>query len=190
MTNTEFVKNEYFRYLASHLVCPDLLVDDYTSLLSCLLDEKFTYIIKLDFNRAADGLDMRRKFASETGIGETVLNMVIGSDCSVLEMMVGLAARCENDIMSDWEIGDRTPLWFWSMINSLGLLGMTNEYFDKEYYDRTMRIFLNRRYNSNGAGGLFTINNPEKDMRNVEIWYQMMYYLNQFISEEGENNYE
>ena len=39
--------------------------------------------------------------------------------------------------------------------------------------------FMNRDYDSNGRGGLFIVNNPRQDLREVEIWYQMHWYLNE-----------
>ena len=63
------------------------------------------------------------------------------------------------------------------MLVSLGLTFMDNELFDSEYFEQRIHIFLNRQYSFNGSGGLFTVNNPRQDMREVEIWYQCMWYL-------------
>lgn len=93
--------------------------------------------------------------------------------------MIALAVRCEEHIMDDPDIGDRTGQWFWNMIVSLGLGSMTDERFDGEYVDEVVDIFLNREYERNGEGGLFTVNDTDRDMRNVEIWYQMHWYLNE-----------
>ena len=100
-------------------------------------------------------------------------------DCSMLEMMVALAIKAEN-IVGDSSVGDRTPLWFWSMIQSLGLLWTAED----ENYDETKVIFIidcfiNHDYAENGKGGLFTVEDPPHDMRNVEIWNQMCWFLNE-----------
>jgi len=91
--------------------------------------------------------------------------------------MVALALRCEDDYTGDPEIGNRTGQWFFEMIESLGLSSMTDRRFDEEYVDKAIDIFLDREYKRNGEGGLFTIKNSHRDMRNAEIWYQMCWYL-------------
>ena len=54
---------------------------------------------------------------------------------------------------------------------------------EENTFNRVMQIFLNREYEPNGRGGLFTVNNSPADMRTVEIWYQFMWYLNEFLEE-------
>ena len=96
--------------------------------------------------------------------------------CSVFEMMVALAQRCEA-VMDDPKIGDRTGQWFWGMIASLGLNGMSDNHYDEKYVKDVINRFLDREYEPNGKGGLFTIRNCEHDLRDVEIWYQLCWYL-------------
>ena len=96
-------------------------------------------------------------------------------------MMVALALRCEEHIMEDTNYGDRTSKWFWGMIDSLGLSDMYNDRFNLSYANVIMNRFMNRNYDRNGRGGLFTVKNPEHDMRSTEIWYQMCMYLNTFV---------
>lgn len=99
-----------------------------------------------------------------------------------LEMMTALAIRCEEHIMGDPDIGDRTGQWFWSMLSNLGLGSMSDTNFDKYRVDMALERFLERDYQRNGKGGLFTVNNG-RDMRATEIWYQMNYYLSEVIKE-------
>ena len=145
----------------------------YNMLLKYLNKKKFTYILPLDENRLLDGLDLRFRFADEN-------SYYIDGDCSVLEMMVALSLRCEEHIMSDDEIGNRTGRWFWEMIDNLGLESMYDN-FDKVYADKIIYRFLNREYEPNGDGGLFTVHNRNVDLRKVEIWYQLMWYLDEVI---------
>ena len=97
--------------------------------------------------------------------------------CSVLEMMVALAIRCEESIMDNPVYGDRTGQWFWNMIVSLGLGSMTDEMYDRDYVDNIVDRFLDRDYSPDGRGGLFTIRNCEYDLRDVEITHQLYWYL-------------
>jgi hypothetical protein len=93
-------------------------------------------------------------------------------------MMIALSIRIEEDIMDDDEYGNRIGQWFWEMIVSLGLGSMTDEHYDEVYITDVIDCFLNRRYEPNGKGGLFTIRDTKDDLRDVEIWYQMCWYLN------------
>ena len=92
--------------------------------------------------------------------------------------MVALALRCEETIMDDPTLGNRTGQWFWGMITSLGLGSMSDDKYDKAYVNAIISRFLSRDYEPNGKGGLFTVKNCEQDMRDIEIWHQ---YLNSIV---------
>ena len=92
-------------------------------------------------------------------------------------MMIALAIRCENDIMDNPNMGDRTSQWFWGMITNLGLGSMTDRNFDIRYVDEIIERFLDRKYEPDGKGGLFRIRHFNRDLRKVEIWYQLCWYL-------------
>jgi hypothetical protein len=92
-------------------------------------------------------------------------------------MLIALANRCEEHIMDDPDIGNRTGEWFWNMIENLDLISMTDIRFDRLHVEDVMRRFLNRQYDPDGRGGLFTIDNCRHDLRNVESWYQMCWHL-------------
>lgn len=145
----------------------------YWKVLGLLFERPFYSNVACDDNRAADGLELRYKFCNEAG-GATLFMM---SSCSILEMMVALADRIEYDNMHDSDLGDRTPLWFWGMIDNLGLSDFDDYHFDEECVNRIVDNFLERRYDRDGAGGLFTIHNPHINMRREEIWYQAQYFL-------------
>jgi hypothetical protein len=55
---------------------------------------------------------------------------------------------------------------------------MTDGHYDEIYVTEVIDRFINRKYEPNGKGGLFTIRNVKEDLRDVEIWYQMCWYLN------------
>ena len=96
-------------------------------------------------------------------------------------MMIALAIRCEEHIMDDPDIGNRTGQWFWNMIVNLGLGSMTDAKFDENYTNMVIERFLNREYERNGDGGLFTVKHSRRDLRTVEIWYQMCWYLDEIV---------
>lgn len=156
----------------------------YRKLLEYLYHTDFIYIIGLDANRAEDGVNLRYRFGHELGYPDAeISNILDDRECSILEMMVALAIRCEEHIMDDPDIGNRTGQWFWNMIENLELDTMTDTKFDINYVDEIIDRFLNREYGRNGEGGLFTIRNCRYDLRCEEIWYQMMWYLDEVIKD-------
>ena len=83
--------------------------------------------------------------------------------------------------MDDPAYGDRTRQWFWGMIANLNLGSMYDTWYDKDYVEEALYKFLHRKYDRDGRGGLFRIRNSTVDMRKVEIWYQMCYFLDAFV---------
>ncbi len=155
----------------------------YRTLLTYLHDTEFRYSIPADENRAEDGIDLRYRFALEQGHKMPFAEAPQEAErpCSVLEMMVALAIRCEEHIMHDPAIGVRTSQWFWGMIANLGLNSMADDRFDEAFVDKRLSMFLDRAYEKNGEGGLFTVADCRFDLRKVEIWYQMCWYLDSIL---------
>lgn len=172
-------RSEYFHWM-SEIVDKDM---QFTKLLRALNETIFISKIPRDENRIADGIDLRRRFILDNGYyshEELILDCLDGP-CSVLELMLALAFRCEENIMLDPDYGDRTSHWFWGMVTTLGLGGMFNDRFDERVFSKSMVTFMNRTYSPNGEGGLFKINDAPDDMRNVEIWTQLLWYLDTII---------
>lgn len=150
----------------------------YRKLFAHLHGIDFQYSMPMDGNRAGDGIDFRYRFGYENNIDDYVITEYLDNrPCSVFEMMVALAFRCEESIMADPDIGDRTGQWFMEMIDSLGLDDMNDAQFDAAYTDAVIFRFMNRNYQPNGKGGLFTIEDRTQDMRSAEIWKQMNWHL-------------
>lgn len=177
----DILNDEYFEWMCK-LVRDTKLTRrlSYRKLLKYLYDREFEYTIELDGNRAEDGTDLRYRFSYDyKRIGPTVIGYLDDGPCSILEMMVALAIRCEEHIMDDPEIGDRTGHWFWGMIENLGLKSMDDRNFNERYVEGVVDRFLNREYEDDGKGGLFTVKHCDLDLRTVDIWYQMCWYLNE-----------
>lgn len=74
------------------------------------------------------------------------------------------------------------PKWFYHMVASLGLLGMNDVTFDVDKVHEKLNKMLDRDYSANGLGGLFFIPDyPGEDLTTVELWYQMLAYLDYYI---------
>lgn len=180
MRTINYINNEYFNWLYN-LACGNRFPEDisYRKLFMQLHDTEFRYFIPRDENRAEDGICLRNRFADECI--SSAEEYLIGP-CSVLEMMLALSIRCE-EIMDDPAYGDRTTQWLWDMITNLGLSSMSDNLYDKKYVDDVLEIFLNRHYEIDGKGGLFRVRNCKDDLRDVEIWVQMLWYLDTISSE-------
>lgn len=172
------VNDLYFQWLCDIVKTHDRNPEAYKSLLIFLNNVDFQYSIERDGDRFADGVELRYLFGKKMRIPQSVIaaNMDI-YPCSVLEMMIGLSIRCE-DIMDDPESGTCVGVWFWEMIDNLGLGEMRNGYFSSRKAEPVIARLLNRQYKRNGKGGLFTTNSEDVDMQKEEIWCQAMWHLN------------
>lgn len=160
----------------------------YIKLLSYLHSREFVYILEMDGNRAEDGINLRYRFGREWDYDDRLIAAYLDTrGCSVLEMMVALAVRCEEHIMDNPDIGNRTSEWFWCMIENMGLERMGDGYFFEERAERTINRLIDRDYGINGEGGLFTIMNTGRDIRTIDIWYQMCWYLREICKGEKNN---
>ena len=135
---------------------------------------EFTWFIPNDDNRLYDGLDLRQEFIDESE-GGNVPGAWLSQPCSFLEMIIALARRLAFE-SSPLE----TDYWFWRMMENLDLRRYIDESFDDDarftVQDAVGRV-IERQYNADGRGGLFPLNHPGKDQREVEIWYQSQQYL-------------
>jgi len=168
-------KNKYLGFLCSIVGKSQ----DYGRLLEELHKIPFYHIIPNDDNRAMDGAELRDAFLDE--VGPSGAPFLPEYPCSVLEMMIAMAKRLEFETaQSKWE---KSPdEWFWILVDNLGFTSCDNTAFIQcqtigDYVRKSVRIFLERSYDSDGNGGLFPLKNPQKDQRRVEIWYQMNAYV-------------
>lgn len=180
----DILSNKYFNW-----ICRTISDSRYTGgrsylkLLKHLHQVDFIFIIDMDGNRAEDGLSLRYRFAYDYNYDRAMITDAIDyRPCTVLEMIAALAIRCEEDIMDNQKLGNRTGQWFWEMIFNLGLGSMYDEQFDSNYTNHVLDRFMRREYDMNGEGGLFTINNCRQDLRRVEIWCQMCWYLDDILA--------
>lgn len=173
------IGKKYLDWLCG-FVCDKRSRRAFSKLLYTLYLTDFVAIVDRDENRIVDGLAMRQRFLEENGYNpEDERYIFEAKNCSVLELMVALAVRCEDTLMTNADLGDRTGKWFWIMIHNLRLDSMTDNVFDENVVANAMDVFINRQYDYDGWGGLFTVRNPRRDMRQVEIWYQMCWYLSE-----------
>ena len=179
MTKDADLENEYFYWLLDLIDDPDYDQSRYSRVLEKLYSVPFYDLVPNDCNRADDGLELRNEFADFIGEHLYYVMDVLPEDCSILEMMAALAKRWEDNITWDPDLGDRTGVWFWLMMDNLGLTFYTDKKYDEKEVTDILENFLERRYCTDGRGSLFRVNNPNIDMRQVEIWYQMNYFFDE-----------
>lgn len=138
-----------------------------------LYETPFSWIIPDDGNRAERGKELRQAFIRECDVQDIEVNW-LQIDCSVLEMLAGLACRASFETWG--EPGD----WFWKFLENLGLNGYNDSVYSEaimQEVDAVLRRWLDREYEKDGAGGLFPLRNATKDQTQVNIWYQLQGYL-------------
>lgn len=182
------IRDDYFNWLVD-LTCNwcenNSGRGDYSKLMSYLYFRQFTWTMLMDGNRATDGMETRFGFVEQTDeYTYRDVYLYLSHPCNVLEMMTALAKRCEDHIMGDPSQDDNTGTWFWEMIVNMHLEKMTDDCFDEEYVEQVVTDMLERNYDKNGDGGLFRTNDPTKDMRFVDIWCQLSWYLNEVMYDE------
>ena len=138
------IRNDYFNWMYD-MVCVNQS-KTYYELFHFLDQVEFVAVMPMDVNRAEDGRNFRYRFGYETGVPSYQISDSFGpSPCSLLEMMVALAHRCEEQIMRDSKYGDRTNVWFWEMIKTLGLDDMYDGNFDPLTASHIVYTFLKRK---------------------------------------------
>ncbi len=176
----EKIKDLYFEWLYSQIEKRD------SSNLEKFILELHSYPffchVPNDDNRVEEGIELRHKFADEKKV--KLSEDFLSGPCTLLEMLVALADRMDF-ILFDPSKGSRSWLWFWLFIDNLKLRKYTNDDREedisrKKNFNRVvLKKFLRRDYLANGTGGLFPLDNPSSDQREIEIWYQMAAYINE-----------
>ena len=147
---------------------------EYDKLLEHLHGIEFYSLVPNDDNRGVDGEQLRTIFIDEVGPqGSTSLPK---GRCSVLEMLIGVSYRLEFELL-----GGRYERpacdWFWVLIENLELEWCDNVLYSRlesvREVDERVKNLLERRYGTDGRGGLFPLKVARQDQRRIEIWYQM-----------------
>lgn len=169
------IEKEYFEWLVRKVSGDEQSID----FLYELHLYEFIPILDMDVNRLDDGLYLRREFGLDYGYEDFSMS---DRPCSFLEFMVGLASRM-NELTQEIEEPPKIDRWFWELIVNLEL-PEDHRNWRIELPNIIDRV-INRKYNFDGSGGLFPLEDPETDQRELEIWYQMNQYLaeNYFYSE-------
>jgi hypothetical protein len=78
---------------------------------------------------------------------------------------------------------DRTGKWFWLFVKNLKLRvykpNDPNIVRMQKTNNDIIQKFIYREYDKNGNGGIFPLEYSKRDQRTVELWYQMMSYIDE-----------
>lgn len=169
----------YFEWLVSRI--DDGRAGDYRYMLCELFHTIFTYSIPRDRNRATDGTDLRYIYANQIGADPEFWKEFLPVECTMFEMMVALAIRWDDTYMYDADRGPRAYKWFWMMVENTGLDYFSDRNFDKNEVSRIIERVVKRDYGIDGKGGLFATKDRKIDMRELEIWYQLNYFMESYV---------
>ena len=186
------IAEDYYRWLLAFIHPEEQKPLVYDDVLYALFCTEFYSKLRMDNNRIGDGLKLRSDYTASQGLTEACLDELydILGPCSVLEMMIALAQRAEDDFMYDPSKGNRTAKWFWIMVKNLKLDVLAHPWptfgpllegksGPKFEFSEKISKFLERRYEKDGEGGLFRINKGNFDMRKAEIWNQMCWFFDE-----------
>ena len=180
----------YYFWLLDKVVGDDE-AEDYSAVFDYLYNREFETDDEFDENLFAhiDGLRDRffaekpptmRRWAEEDNWSPRCY--------SILELMVYLAVAAEETFMSDYEYGDRKPVWFRHMMASLGLRKYYNKRWNPTEVEAIIDDFLDKKYEADGTGGLFKVSKSvKKDMRSMNLWLQLNTFLIDYCDQNGEN---
>lgn len=138
-----------------------------------LSETMFVALVAHDENRIADARDLRYEFLAEAEDEQGDPDWT-RSPCSMLEVLIVLS-RCLAE-----EMDDSVKPWFWHLIETLELEQFNDRHYDdhaREVVAETLERVIWRNYSPDGKGGLFPLERPRQDQREVELWYQLNAYL-------------
>lgn len=162
-----------------------------SKLLRQLYMTPFRVTMLMDENRVGDGLTLRYRYAIHANLSNAAREMLKDiRPCSILEVMLGLALRFEEEyvVPPDGDILTGVSSTFNYMIRSLCLIDFDDAHYQPEIVQKILVRFMDRTNWPDGRGGLFYIPDAQEDMRQLELWDQLMRwyaYLQRCIQEGG-----
>lgn len=168
------IYNRYFLWL-NGLVDYNLPNHYYIKINQILFRKKFKAFLGLDGNRIEDGKALRERYIEET---KDLHCPQHEEPCSVFELLVALAIRMDYILSNKTDL---TGKWYSLFIENLGISEYAVNQLDdplvQSEIEQIINKFIERRYDNMGRGGIFPLQFPLGNQRRLEIWYQMMDYI-------------
>lgn len=178
------ISEEYFNWIINTIFDDEELIDSYYGLLLELHGIVFEYSIPKDENRQKDAQDFRYIFGDSVGYSQSYICRELDiQPPSLLEVIAALINRVQDNVLCDLEHGITNQIIFIDILRSLQLDDLCNGHYltsdDSIQVQNSIYRLYTRTYSYYGEGALFTVQNPQNDMRDTEIWFQFMWYLNE-----------
>ena len=172
------VAERYFRWISHSALSPELDRNPFVNVRSKLREmHKYTFSSRtdMDMNREEDGIELRYRFGRSLGIPDPEIAYEIDIyPCSMLEMTAALALKAGEQIFGNPLEKEGARWIFQKMLHNSGMLDLLDPgVCVNDICDR----IEDRAYGPDGKGGLFYIPKCPQDLRRVELWHQMMLYL-------------
>lgn len=153
----------------------------YLQLCEILQSTAFLTYVRMDENRKEEALELREEWADSDDGDISQLEKVTPYSCTMLELLITLARRMRYQMLdSQFEAG--VGKWIFEMLENAGFADCTNAAIGRDpYIIGVVRCHLmdiiHRRYDRDGNGSFFPLENPREDQRETELLTQMNNYL-------------
>lgn len=181
------IEEEYFNWMMSKIFDDDEdSINKYNSVSRELNNVLFEYNICTDENRQKDAQDLRYLFGNEIGYSEAEICRTLDIQPPTLfEVIVALLIRVQESIL--YELDTRSSISnkdiYVDILKSLNIEWIQGSFNlsgdEATAFFNAISTLYNKEYSYYGEGGLFTVQSPKYDMRDAELWYQFMWYLNE-----------
>ena len=186
-TKTNNLSELYLVWLINLINADNYKGKSYIKLCSLLNKVPFEPVIKLDENRLSDVQSLLRETYIQSQsewyrlTNDDIMELPTWP-VSFLELIISLAMRIDLDFMREINEVDNTRIYFWILVRNLGFLEYDDEHWGEDAIIsivNRLNIVQDRKYDFDGKGGLFPLENSEVDQRNVQIWNQLCQFVSQ-----------
>lgn len=132
---SDLIRNNYLIHITDKFIDDETCI--YKSLIRKLLSIEYQHNV-INKDRYDDVVIYRKNYLIDNNISnEYILNKY---RVSVLEVLIVLSIRVENEIMCSEKYGDRSCQWFWAMLQYIGLTVFHDDCYDA---NQVMNIVYN-----------------------------------------------
>lgn len=175
---------DYHNWIISLVDSEDhYLAREYSQLMGFLDDYSFKWVLKLDEDRAKDGIQLRKEYDFEYSRGDiSIYDELFDVPCSVLEMLVALSLRCYDEFLSGFDVKKVTPhKVFLHILTSLDLFSETNNRFSYEKCVKNVKSFIEKLHVNGRYLTVFKIDPKVANPHKMELWWQMQRYIDSYF---------
>ena len=155
---------------------------DYCKLSGHIHTFGFRYTVIADENRLMDGYALREAFMESNDIDfiQPEIEALLYQPVTLFEVMIALCDRMDFQL-DDLSGTPRHPIWYAELLGNLKLADLEGDFrmtvSRRRRIDMILDNLLDRTYGPNGVGSLFPIPGTRRDLRTVELWYQLAWYI-------------